>query len=472
MPLHELSRLDFSRRLLARDPSLWPGDPKAIRNRLGWLGLPEALPAMLEGLKGFRNELAAAGLSRVLVLGMGGSSLFARVCGAGVLDTVSPGAVSRLGNAEGSLIVVASKSGTTTEVMALYRHFAGVIRDPSRFVAVTDPGTPLETLARKEGFRRVFLSPPDVGGRYSALSVFGLLPAALAGTVDGWNESVTREWLTPGMALGAWLAESALAGRDKLTLLLPPGTEDFGNWIEQLVAESLGKDGKGLLPVLGESAGPWWKPDRAFLAYGDMEAPAGAFRLPAFGFHRLPEECLRWEVAVAAAAALIGVNPFDEPDVASSKDMTRRILAGDLKPTGPTASMEMLLTPSRPGGYLAILAFLDPTPETDAALAALRKVLRRRLEVPVTLAYGPRYLHSTGQCHKAGPADQGRFLLLTADPLQDLPVPGEGFTLGGLLKAQALGDLAALEPRGRKASLLALPPDAAAGILDLARRLG
>ena len=462
-------------RLLRKDPSLWPGDPEAIRNRLGWLDLPGALPGRVAPLIRFAGELKAEGVRQVLLLGMGGSSLFPAVLASAfgpaqghpslrVLDTTAPEDIRAAGQGldpSRTFVLVASKSGNTIEVDALCRHFRAVLKEDRRFAAITDPGSPLERLAREAGFRACFEAPPDVGGRFSALTAFGLLPAAVLGRdLEGIARGARRpEVLDQGVRLGVAIAEAAQAGRDKLTLLLPPAMASFGGWVEQLVAESTGKDGKGIVPVADEPPGPprQYGPDRLFAAFGEVRAPEGhaEIRLPPL---ETPEDlgaaCFQWEIATAVAGSLLGVNPFDEPDVTASKRLTRDLLQAPVPPALPgapdAAALTTFLAGAKPGDYLALLAYLPETAPVRQALQGLRGILGARKGIASTAGFGPRYLHSTGQLHKGGP-DRGIFLVLLQEAVEELPIPGLPYGFGALQRAQALGDLEALRRRGRRA---------------------
>lgn len=492
--LEALTGQQLVRRLWAKDPSLWSPDPAQqalIRSRLGWLTVLDPMRRQAPELARFADAAAEEGFRHALLLGMGGASLFPEVLarcipphrGAlalQVLDTTDPGEI-RAAEAgldlDKTLVVVSSKSGSTLETLSLYRHFAARIPD-RRFLAVTDPGTPLEHLAREKGFRRIFRNPTDVGGRYAALTYVGLLPAALMGLdlyqiLDhGRGMAAACGAQVPGIRnpavrLGAILAEAALAGRDKLTLLLPSFAPGFGAWLEQLLAESLGKNGLGIVPVEGEPAGRpgTYGADRLFACFGDVRPPSGQpfVQLPLRDPYDIMSECLRWEIATAVAASVLGVNPFDEPDVQESKDLTRRLLVEGPGIPGPQGQegggLEGFLDEARPGDYLALLAYLPRRPELESALQRLRGTLRDRSGLAVTLGYGPRYLHSTGQLHKGGP-DRGLFLLLTYDA-EDLPIPGEPYGFGALQRAQALGDLQALRRRGRRVRHVHLGADPA-----------
>ncbi len=529
----------FSARLFSRDVSLFApaaaaaGEwPPEVADRLGWLVLPESMAMAAEALAGFAAEVSAEGTRDVVVLGMGGSSLapevFGAVLGGGdpgaggwprlsVLDTTHPAAVraalDRLDPAA-TLFVVSSKSGTTVETDALFRaaweRAAGAVAEPGRrFVAVTDPGTPLARLAAERGFRRLITAPPDVGGRYSALTPFGLLPAALAGADVGKlldrafvmaqaSGPGVPEMESPALALGAAIAAAALAGRDKLTLLTSPALSSFPGWIEQLVAESLGKDGRGVVPVVGEPLGApaAYGGDRLFVAIrleGDADAglTAGLAALAAAGHpvveivlgdrYDLGAEMLRWELATAAAAAALGVQPFDQPDVEESKRLARQMMAGgEGAPAAPEllawtgdgtarAALERWLEGACEGA-LAINAYLAPDPETAAALAELRRAAAARSGLAVLLGWAPRLLHSAGQLYKGGPPGL-RVLQLVDRPAEDLAVPGAGHTFGALIRAQAAGDAAALVRRGRPLLRIDLGARPAEALGDLAAAL-
>ncbi len=485
-----------TRRIWARDPTVWTHDPDTpeIRDRLGWLTVGKAMAQQVKPLAEFADQVRAE-FTRVVVCGMGGSSLAPEVLwrtfGAApgypalhVLDSTDPRAVRRVeqdGDLSRTLFVISSKSGTTQESDSFFRYFwERTGGRGTQFVAITDPGTPLERLAGERGFRRAFLNPADIGGRYSALSFFGLVPAALIGVdvatllhrahrmAEACAASVPP-LENPAAWLGASLGEAALAGRDKATFVLSPGIVSFGLWVEQLIAESTGKEGKGILPVVEEPLGApaVYGTDRVFVSMrlaGD-DAPADASRLAALegaghpvvnlrleDRYDLGQEFFRWEFATAVAGAALRINPFDQPNVAESKANTKAVLAKRAAPSPPAtaAELERFLAAVRPHDYLALMAYLPPTPENDRRLAAVRLRLRDRLKVATTLGYGPRFLHSTGQLHKGGPP-AGHFLQITDPATDDLPIPGEPFGFGALEAAQAEGDLQALRARGRPA---------------------
>jgi transaldolase/glucose-6-phosphate isomerase len=494
--LDALDEARIPKRIWARDPTVWKDDPDTpeIRNRLGWLSVGEAMAQQVGALDALTDEVRAE-YSRVVLCGMGGSSLAPEVLwrtfGAApdhpslhVLDSTDPRAVRQAelgGDLDKTLFIISSKSGTTQESDSFFRYFwERTGGRGSQFVAITDPGTPLERLAGERRFRRTFLNPPDIGGRYSALSFFGLVPAALIG-VDVATllhrahrmaeacAACVPVGENPGAWLGAILGEGARARRDKATFVLSRGIASFGLWAEQLIAESTGKEGKGILPVADEPLGPpgVYGEDRVFVSMtlaGEADAgiesrlaeleraghPVVHLRLD--DRYDVGQEFFRWEFATAVAGAVLRINPFDQPNVAESKANTKAVLAERSAPSRAAsgAELETFLAGIEPGHYLAIMAYLSPTPENDRRLAAIRLRLRDRLKVATTLGYGPRFLHSTGQLHKGGPA-KGHFLQIVDRVRDDLPIPGEPFGFGELEAAQAEGDLVALRGRGRPA---------------------
>ncbi|MXW25092.1 MAG: bifunctional transaldolase/phosoglucose isomerase [Dehalococcoidia bacterium] len=475
------------RRLWMRDHTVWKPDPAEISDRLGFLTAPEQSLEDAPDLTAFAREVAADGFTDVVLMGMGGSSLTGAVLHAalgtapGALnlhtpDTTDPEELLALEASlelDRTLFIAASKSGTTIETSAQLAYFWEKAPDGARFAAITDEGTPLDALARERRFRRVFHGDPEIGGRYSALSVFGMAPAALIGADVGQLAMRAQEMLdacrrtvpseNPGALLGAVLGEAALAGRDKLTLVLPEEVRELGTWIEQIVAESLGKEGRGIVPVAGEPlAGPdAYGADRIFVALGDhdgLDALAAAghpvVRLPYCDPAQLPAEFIRWEIATAVAGHVLGVHPFDQPNVQEAKDATARVLA-DPSPPPPTPSLADVVATLSPGDYLALLAYLPRTPEHAAKLQDLRLRLRDRHGVATTVGFGPRYLHSTGQLHKGGPPT-GVLVQIVRDEPADAPVPGKPYTFGQLKAAQAQGDLEALLARGRRVARVTL----------------
>jgi transaldolase/glucose-6-phosphate isomerase len=536
------ARERVAERLWARDGSLWSSsgkDPGELAQWLGWLDLPSSMGERIGELERVAREVRADGYTRAAVLGMGGSSLapelFSRLFGdrlggpAGgsdglelrILDSTHPDAVRGFrewAESARTLFCVSSKSGSTMEPNAF--HAAMAAHAPALdFVAITDLGTVLADLARAQGFRAIVEGAPGVGGRYSALSVFGLLPAALHGVslrpllaaaaamADRCRQPAARN---PGLQLGAFLAEAALAGRDKLTVVTTARMASFGDWVEQLVAESTGKAGRGIVPVVGEPIGDpaSYGDDRCFVAVsltGDDNADAAALmasverlghplmRIELAEPADVGAEFVRWEVAVAAVGIALEIDPFDQPNVQESKDATTALLdayrrdgalpapapfvaepgmAAYLDPTALSdapvsvaGAVRDLLTSAAVGDYVALLAYLPSDPDTVAALQRVRGETRARLGVATTLGFGPRFLHSTGQLHKGGPAT-GRFLQITADPARDLPIPGWEESFGTLIAAQALGDLTSLQRRGRRVVRVHLG-DATSGLASL-----
>jgi transaldolase/glucose-6-phosphate isomerase len=496
--LAELADRDAVARTWARDDTLWRDDPTEISDRLGWLTVVPDMAARLDDIAA-RCAGLASGVDNVLLAGMGGSSLFPEVvarsgaaaaAAAGgapalhVLDTTAPAAIARLGDelpADRTLVVAASKSGATLETRSHLAWAWDRHPDPSRFAVITDPGSDLAGLAAERGFAGTFENPPDIGGRYSALSLFGLVPALLAG-VDAAALVTSAQAMSdrlraapaanPAARLAATLAAGVRAGRDKLTIVTPDDQAAFGLWLEQLIAESTGKDGTGVVPVVGEPLGPAdaYGADRVFVALGDDTYPAPLRALAEAGhpvvvlpfggeLGDLGGQVLLWELATALVGALLGIQPFDQPDVAAAKEATAKVLAGG-PPGLDTTPLDDLLGQVRPGDYLAIQAFVDPSDEVVAGLEAARVALRDRLRAATTVGLGPRFLHSTGQLHKGGP-DTGVFVqVVDADADQggdaDVPIPGAGYGFATLIQAQADGDLLTLRDRGRRAGRVRL----------------
>lgn len=484
--LEAMAAADIIGRTWARDHTVWQPEPAECADRLGWLTVHQQMFARLPAIAALRDRLRAEGCDTLLLLGMGGSSLAPEVMTSSfgpaegalrfeLLDSTDPRQVAALlGRLDLSrtAVAVSSKSGTTIETRSQFALFRDRISDPARFIVITDPGTPLEADAHRLGIPHLFLNPPDIGGRFSALSLFGLVPAILCGAdvpgmfgrigpmVQACQERRSLE-ANPGARLGAVIAEAALAGRDKLTLFLPHAVEALGHWIEQLVAESTGKRGRGILPVEAERIGPpaVYGEDRLFVAYGPLDGldeleAAGhpVIRLPEIGPLDLGAEFFRWEFATAVAGHILGINPFDQPNVEESKRNARRVLEGGA-PEPATAPPAEVLGSIRPGDYLAILAYLPRDRATADRLERARHAFRDRLRIATTVGFGPRYLHSTGQLHKGGP-DTGVFLVVEDPPAIDVPVPGESFTFGQLEAAQARGDIAALLEHGRRVARL------------------
>ncbi len=523
-----LDAAKFGERLWKKDPTLWkPEDAKhqaEIRIRLGWLDVIDAMKGRVAELRDFADEVRKAGFTHALLCGMGGSSLAPEVLrltfgvkkgflDLAVLDSTDPAAVraaERRSNPAKTLYIISSKSGGTTEPNAFLAYFRDRVKSVrgekagASFVAITDPDTPMERRARELGFRKVFLNPPDIGGRYSALSLFGLVPAALMGhDVAKLLARAERMRLAcaasvpaadnPGLRLGAAMGAAAKSGRDKVTLLVPPKLASFGAWAEQLIAESTGKEGKGILPVEGEAPGApkAYGKDRLFVSLSiGRDRNRAAAKLAAAG-HPVVElrlddawdlagEFLRWEIATAAAGRVLEIDPFDQPNVQESKDNTARLLkehaaqgrlpdgggaGGALAPTDGDFGQRLRqhLESAKPADYVALTAYLAPTPAREKILRALQAEIRDRRRVAVTLGWGPRFLHSTGQLHKGG-ADSGVFVQFTADDAEDLPVPGESYTFGVLKSAQALGDYQSLASRGRRILRVRLGRDVEEGL--------
>ncbi|MBI4761183.1 MAG: bifunctional transaldolase/phosoglucose isomerase [Chloroflexota bacterium] len=525
-------------RLWKHDPSLWVSDKdlegqREVTIRMGWLDSTDKARKKLKEYQAFAKEIKKAKIDRVLVLGMGGSSLTAEVFSllfehepqaidresstinrssslkVGILDSTDPAQVAEAAQnfpPEKSLYIVASKSGGTAEVMAAFEYFWKLSkRDGARFAAITDPGTSLEALARKRGFRKIFTADPMVGGRYSALTDFGLVPAALLGM--DLNRLLDRaDWMRnqcsencpaardPGLALGAVLGEAALDGRDKLTVLADAPVSPFANWIEQIIAESSGKNGKGILPVPLEPIGnpEVYGDDRIFVYLrqtGEHEEVVAKLKaaghpvihFPLSTFYDIGAEIYRWEIATAIACHILGVNAFDQPNVESSKKITKAKIAeyqkkGKLRegkpawkkdgvmvfsPTAVTgASLKAVLNgflkKAKKGGYVAINAYLPRSAENTDVLQQMRAAIRAKTGNAVTAGFGPRFQHSTGQFHKGGPKN-ALFLVITAEPEKDFAIPNQGLTFGTLIRAQALGDYEALIEAKRKVMRVHLP---------------
>lgn len=503
--LEKLSRDDIVRRIWQKDHTVWSASPVEIADRLGWLTVTDSMHEQVDALRSFAQEIKGAGFRHCVLLGMGGSSLGAevlrQVCGDTpgypeliVLDSTAPEAVQAVTEAiepARTLFLVSSKSGTTTEPLLLYKYFRRLVEEAMgpgdvtagrNFVAITDAGTPLAKLAGTAHFRHTFLNPSDIGGRYSVLSYFGLVPAALIGIdtglvldrADNMREgcaSCLPQAENPGCWLGACLGALALKGRDKLTLVTSPSIAGFGLWVEQLIAESTGKDGKGVVPVVGEPlASPDCYGNDRFFVYLRLKADdnsatdAAVDKIRASGQpvvmlemqdkYDLGAEFFRWEFTTAVAGAVLGIHPFNQPDVQQSKSATERVLkevisSGHLPELKKAGSLNDLLAKAGPGRYLAVMAYLRQTAEMDTALGDLRRKVLEQYHIATTVGYGPRFLHSTGQLHKGGP-NTGLFIQLTAQHRADLPVPGEPFSFGAVVDAQALGDFEALQANGRE----------------------
>jgi len=528
--VEELVKMKAASRVWQRDASLWSTAPehiKVIANRLGWLSAVDVMKGKLAELSEFRARALEMGLTEAVVLGMGGSSLAPDVMRAvfptegsalrvHVLDTTDPTtvlALERQLDLKKTLFIVASKSGTTLEVSAFYKYFRVKLDElvgehaGRHFVAITDEGTPLQRLAAEERFGAVFINPSDIGGRYSALSYFGLLPAALQGIdvaelleraaqMASWCKADSAA--NPGLYLGALMGGLALNGRDKVTFLISPPIAPFGYWVEQLIAESTGKQERGIVPVegdvgiedasTGDQSAAALSKDRFFVYLklaGDTTFDALMNALAAEGAptltlslqdaYDLGAEFFRWEFATAIAGAVIGVNPFDEPNVTESKNNTRRLLE-EFEQTGAFSSeqssrsthgqVNKFLRQAQPGDYIAIQAYLPYGDAVAQRLRQLRMVIREKYGVPVTVGYGPRFLHSTGQLHKGG-ENNVVALQLTYDPAEDVLIAGEPFSFGTLIRAQALGDFEALRTHQRRVMRLHLGDELLANLEKL-----
>ena len=537
----QLNRDGFVDKLWARHTDLWSSDygvRQAIANRLGWLDAPDFAASQLPRVQAFVRRVRAQRFTDVVLFGMGGSSLapevFHRLFGRdgalprfSMLDSTDPAAVrAALVRAETSLFIIASKSGTTIEpnsmaAAARRRVEAAGVKDwASRFAAITDDQTPLHRRALNEGFFDVFVNPSDVGGRYSALTQFGLVPAALIGApLDTLREKARRmadacrandARTNPGIALGALIGAAAREGRDKLTLLLPPRLEPLALWIEQLVAESTGKNGKGIVPIAGETPQVAAADDRVVVIVrldgvgvdDSLVSTLKAARVPTMTIDMpatdaLGAEFFRWEMATATAGRILEINPFDEPNVQQAKDATHALLdtyatrgqlpvpAADLRADGVEITfsaaarkardgkgLETLIDELKPHDYFVLLAYLPPDDERFAPLLTrIRNAVASNHHCATMLGYGPRYLHSTGQLHKGG-ANNGVFLIVTAQAENDLPVPDAPYSFGILEMAQAVGDFQSLDRANRRAAYVHFPDRSADSLARLADLLG
>lgn len=528
----EANAQDVRNRIHNKDASLWKSDKDAVRvidNSLGWLTVAEEMIGVAGELTEFAQSIRARGFKHVMVCGMGGSSLcpevLARTFGPQegfpellVLDSTDPDVLTAFQeriDVEHCLFVIASKSGSTTEPNVFYKYWYEEVRkrreNPGEnFVAITDPGSPLVETASELKFHRTFLNQPDIGGRYSALSYFGMVPAALMGLdvrkfLERAIEAKSDE--DEAMRLGVVMGECANAGRDKLTLVIDPSIATLGLWIEQLVAESTGKEGKGILPVNGEELGgpEVYGSDRLFVSISigaiARETQAKLDALVAAGHpvvnrvltdtYDLAAEFYLWEFATACAGWRLRINPFDQPNVQEAKDATKEFLASferrgrfpertelanedgitvywtrDSMQSSVAALLGSHLATVKPGDYIAFLSYIEETPEIDRELQRLRLVLRDLTKCAVTIGYGPRFLHSTGQLHKGGP-DTGVFVQIVANDERDLAIPGEAYTFSILKQAQAFGDFRALAKRDRRVLGIDLGDETLSGLKRL-----
>lgn len=542
--LDDLQAKDFVRRIWAKDPVLWheaPAHQAIIQNALGWLTVSEQQIRHVSQLQAFADEVKTAGFTHILLLGMGGSSLCPEVCRMTfgvipgypelhVLDSTVPSQVRSFEervDLERTLCIVASKSGSTTEPLVFQKYFFERMRRirgdraGEHFIAITDPGSLLESLAGELRFRKIFPGTPDIGGRYAALSNFGMVPAAAMGVdVEALLRQAERMRQgcastvpapdNPGVTLGAVLGTLAKAGRDKVTFVISPAISDLGAWLEQLIAESTGKENKGLIPIDDEPLGEAhvYDNDRVFvyIHYTDGAVPeqdsmvdalqsAGhpVVRIDCMNLLNLGQEFFRWEMATATAGSLLGVNAFDQPNVQESKEFTKFYLEefkkngrlpedspvitdGDVRLFTDDANRQALdgaaslshavaahLSRVGTGDYVAINAYVERTPAVHETFQHIRAIIRDAKRVATTLGYGPRFLHSTGQLHKGGP-NSGVFLQVTADQSEDLDIPGEPYSFGTLVAAQALGDMKSLSTRNRRVIRIHLGRDVEAGL--------
>jgi transaldolase/glucose-6-phosphate isomerase len=546
--LQKIERDNVIRRIWAGDHTVWKPDPTEIANRLGWLHVAESMRAHLEEIEELTASVRREGYTHALLLGMGGSSLAPEVFGRtfgpkegflqlDVLDSTDPDAV--LGHANRldlrkTLLIVSSKSGTTIEPLSFFKYFFNLILDAvgtqeagRHFIAITDPGSRLLEMAQRYRFRHVFVNDPNIGGRYSALSYFGLVPARLIGVdletlldraraaaCDAGEDKGLLPDSNDAARLGVILGELAGVGRDKVTLVASEEVVHFGDWVEQLIAESTGKEGRGILPVVGEPLGEprSYGGDRVFVHLrmeGDETKDAALHELARLGHpvvvlrlrdrYDLGGQFFLWEMAVAVAGACLGINPFDQPDVESAKELARQatadfqtkgsipvltpvLEAGGIRVYGGIRAgtlgdaLNLFITQGHEGAYIALQAYLPPNAETDQALLALRVALRDRFDKATTVGYGPRFLHSTGQLHK-GDAGKGLFVQLTAESAGDASIPDEAgssrslLTFGILKEAQALGDRQALLDGGRKVIRFHLGRDVIGGLRTLRESL-
>lgn len=523
------------KRIWRKDATLWKSDPddiKIINSALGWLTVADEMIGVIDSLVEFSETISHSGFQHVMVCGMGGSSLcpevLARTFGRQpgfpellVLDSTDPDVIAGFKeriDVERCLFIVASKSGSTTEPNVFYKFWYEEVsklrENPGdNFVAITDPGSPLVETAKELKFRRTFLNQADIGGRYSALSYFGMVPAALMGLdvrrlLEGAQQVAKSS--DAAAELGFALGDNALAGRDKLTLVIDKRLETLGLWIEQLIAESTGKEGRGILPVNGEPLGPpdVYGNDRLFvsISLGSVSDKTQLDTLAAAGhpviyrvlsdLYDLGAEFFAWEFATAVAGWRLGINPFDQPNVQEAKDATKELLTaftrhGQLNPRNTVASDELILVyrgddaekaesvaavlreqlaSIKPGDYIAFLNYIEETPETDRQFQELRTRLRNNTHCATTVGYGPRFLHSTGQLHKGGP-DTGVFFQIIANDAVDFAIPGEPYTFTILKQAQALGDFRALVKRGRRVIGIDLGDNTLKGLTELAAKL-
>ena len=524
------NKINFIQRIWAKDPTLWYPKPiPEITNRLGWLVLPEIMQSQIKDFLLFSRKMKSESICHIVLIGTGGSSLapevFSKVFGSSkgypeliVLDSTHPSAIHTVEtkiDLRQTLFIVSSKSGTTLETLSLFRYFwnkvSQLTKDPGHyFIAITDPGTPLVQLGEERGFRRIFKAQLDVGGRYSALTNFGLIPAALIG-ID-IHKLLDRAYLmsknypfcvsshdASGLKLGAALGELAKVGRDKVTFFTSSSIKNFPVWLEQLLAESTGKDGKGIIPIVNE---PIEKPeiygsDRFFIYFfheKEMSELNSQMKALEDAGHpivyinlnekiNLSQEMYCWEMATAAAGSVLGIHPFNQPDVQMAKDLAKKMMSEIEKGIINEKKSDIIsvenhevlaenlkdwLSQTNEGDYFAIQAYLEPKSETTEFLQKIRIEFLHKLQIATTLGYGPRFLHSTGQLHKGGP-NIGLFLQLVDEPEEDITVPGKNYTFGQIIKAQALGDYYTLKQLNRRILRVNLKKDVKGGLSQLLR---
>ena len=527
--LERLNKGNIQARVWERDYTLWGNEPDEISDRLGWLDAPTKMPAHIPAITEFSEEILADGFTDIVLIGMGGSSLapelfaktFTRPAGhprITIMDSTHPGAVTQISekfDAKKTFFIVATKSGGTVETISLFKYFYNWLMNDigeeiagDKFAAITDPGSTLETLSQEYQFRKTFLNDPDIGGRYSALSYFGLVPAGLAGVdlVKLLGEAQSAARLcgpgvkaadNPAAIIGTFMAEAAISGRDKLTFSISSRMASFGDWVEQLIAESTGKDGKGILPVLSE-ADPASIPrmdDRAFVllkikedpqVYSidqfDEEIPVIEFQLN--DIYDLGGQFFLWEMATAIAGYGMGIQPFNQPNVEAAKILARQLInkmdGGEAEMTVESKphfhDLAAFLAQASNGDYAAIQAYLAPNETIMQLLDELRSRVAELSGTATSLAIGPRYLHSTGQLHK-GDAGKGLFVQIVGVPNKDVAIPdkagqpGSSLSFGELLRAQAHGDEQALKDAGRRVLSIALEGDHAKSIKELTQSL-
>jgi len=546
--LAEIKKNRIMERIWAKDHTVWKFDPTEISNRLGWLESPKDMAGKLHEIYAVVDAVRDDGYTHALLLGMGGSSLapevFRKIFGVRegylnleVLDSTDPGAVLAYAeqfDVQKTLFIVSTKSGGTVETFSFMKYFYNIVAEAlgtdqagRHFIAITDPGSKLADIAEMYHFRATFLNDPHIGGRYSALSHFGMVPAALIGmdlkmfldrVIMLADEKSSGEMPDAdgihSSFLGAVLGELTKAGRDKVTFIFSPHIASFGDWLEQLIAESTGKEGKGIVPIVVEPLGgvDVYGDDRLFLCIyieGDDEECGKLLSLERAGHpiicmklrdpYDLGAHCFLWEMATAVACHRLGINPFDQPDVEAAKVLARKTLAlyaekgempadvpllsshgiavyGNVQAEEPAEALKKFIEQAKPGAYVALQAYLQPTAETDSALYALCIGLRDKFRLAVSVGYGPRFLHSTGQLHK-GDAGKGLFIQFTADDPWDTPIPDEmglsdsSTTFGVLKNAQASGDRQALVNAGRAVIRFHLGEDIFGGLKILAEAL-